>query len=64
MAVLEAEASRSGGLRSADAHELPMSDGEALFIGFPWTGRIGVSPLLVMWPEDFKERRTPFRRCP
>jgi hypothetical protein len=47
MAVLEAEASRSGGLRSADAHELPMSDGEALFIGFPWTGRIGVSPLLV-----------------
>jgi hypothetical protein len=47
MEVLEAEASRSGGLRSAEVHEVPMSDGEALFIGIPWAGRSGVSPLLV-----------------
>ncbi len=34
---------------SADAHEVPMSECEALFIGIPWAGRIGVSPFLVMW---------------
>jgi hypothetical protein len=38
--------SRSGGLRSADAHETPMKKREALPIGFPCSGRIGVSPLL------------------
>ncbi len=44
---------------SADAHEVPMSECEALSIGLPWTGRIGVSPLLVMRSADVKERRTP-----
>ena len=39
---------RSGGLRSADAHDVPMSESEALCIGFPWTGRIGVSPLPIL----------------
>ncbi len=37
---------RSGGLRSAEAHETPMKKREALPIGFPCSGRIGVSPLL------------------
>ena len=44
---------------SADAHEAPMSECEALSTGIPWAGRIGVSPFLVMLPEDYKERRTP-----
>ena len=39
---------------SADAHEVPMSECEALSIDLSWAGRIGVSPLLVMLPEDFK----------
>lgn len=37
---------RSGGLRSAEAHETPMKKREALPIGLSCTGRIGVSPLL------------------
>jgi hypothetical protein len=37
---------RSGGLRSAEAHETPIRKREALPIGFPCSGRIGVSPLL------------------
>jgi predicted RNase H-like HicB family nuclease len=38
--------------RSADAHEMPMCECEALFIGIPWAGRIGVSPLLVSAAES------------
>ncbi len=37
---------RSGGLRSAEAHETPIKKREALPIGFPCSGRIVVSPLL------------------
>ena len=37
---------RSGGLRSADAHETPMKKRDALPIGLPCSGRIGVSLLL------------------
>jgi hypothetical protein len=37
---------RSGGIRSADAHELPMGDGEALIIGLTWTAPIELSLFL------------------
>ena len=36
---------------SADAHESPMSQCEAPSIDFPWSGRIGVSPLLESYSE-------------
>jgi hypothetical protein len=39
------EVARSGGLRSADAHEAPMSECEALAIGLAWTVQCGFNQI-------------------
>jgi hypothetical protein len=43
---VEGDASRSGGLRSAEAHEVTMRGGKPLVIGLPWASAIRRSPLL------------------